>query len=898
MKLINQGLVCLSIGVALMASSCANESPWDNGIDQAEGRIDLNLLTDSSVQLGSRADENPDASAMKVDTSLFSISLKSNDGSYNRTWDSLEAFGKTTGFPQGRYKLSAYYGSIETEGFNSPYYYGETDVTVRLGETSAPTVTAYLGNAMVSVRYTEDFASMYTRGYSAEVQAPGHQAVAFVNGENRPAYLAPGFAQLYINLTNSAGVTVKVNPTSLNLSARHHYIVTVGVNLNDQGKKILDIQVTEDITEEDPIEINLSDDLFTTLAPEVIAKGFETGTPIEFWQTMLAEDLNPELHVMALAGIASATLTLTAENGGVLPGNASDTYTVELVNASTSDKAILETAKLKCYGFYENGSEFGVVSFGEYLKNLPQGDYTASLIVKDKMGRSSAVTEDLQILTTKVKGIEYEFDSYKKPKFMDNQIEITLKSNCDELEADKFNFHSSDSNRGLSPVKGSLSGKPTDNSDGYYYYTFILTTDDINDNTWTVQSQYGNLKQLTNELEVELPEFTVLTDPFAMQVKIKFVNEDPAVATLVAQHINIDNGKSTVMSTNIDRSQAADGIIIVKGLSPSTDYSGWKSYLGSKTTATYSGNPIDSFRTEENKDVPNEKFSILGELTSIPDIQVGSPYHVSVMGIGTDYKTPSSISRYAPEGWATLNSYTCYDKSSNINTWYLVPSTFVEDHIVTIRSVGFNHNGEDLAPSYGNANSSGNMNTHYYGETLPKELEKKSGELFLGKYEYNGMENEVEERGIEFSSRPLYLSFDYSYMSYDNMDTGLAYIKVLGKDNTILAENSADLNSTQSWSLNNKNLPSVSDPGSHISIPLDYVIFGSTAEKIEISFKSSKGEVTTLYIPSGNVLDEGLEAGGDNGYRNGSKKKREANSYHAFAMSSELKISNVVLSYK
>ena len=147
MKLLNQGLICLSIGTGIFMISCANESPWDNGHGETDGKIELNLSADSRVQLGTRA-EGDNEYAESVDPSKFSISLRSNDGSYDRTWETLEAFNKIAGFPQGNYKLKATYGSLSKEGFGFPYYVGESDVTVKLGETVYPSITATLGNAM------------------------------------------------------------------------------------------------------------------------------------------------------------------------------------------------------------------------------------------------------------------------------------------------------------------------------------------------------------------------------------------------------------------------------------------------------------------------------------------------------------------------------------------------------------------------------------------------------------------------------------------------------------------------------------------------------------------------------------------------------------------------------
>ena len=85
MKLLNKGIICLSIGTAFLAASCADESPWE-GSNASEGKIVLNLLTDAYVTMGTRAEDSSDNKALVPEASKFSVSLVKSDGSYNKTW--------------------------------------------------------------------------------------------------------------------------------------------------------------------------------------------------------------------------------------------------------------------------------------------------------------------------------------------------------------------------------------------------------------------------------------------------------------------------------------------------------------------------------------------------------------------------------------------------------------------------------------------------------------------------------------------------------------------------------------------------------------------------------------------------------------------------------------------
>ncbi|MCH5226696.1 MAG: DUF4493 domain-containing protein [Muribaculaceae bacterium] len=861
-KKFNGPLSMFALVATLMATSCANEAPWSSQ-ERADGKINLNLVTDSSVVSGSRADDDADSYAMQVDPANFSVSLVSSDNSYNRTWESLEAFNKTDGFPQGVYTLSAFYGNINTEGFECPYYEGQTDVSVRLGDTTSKTLTATLANAMVSVRYSEDFASLYPNGYSAEVQTTGHTAVAYVNRETRPAYFAPGMAQLYINLTNRAGQTVKVNPTSLNLSAKHHYVVTVGVTTGEKGNKAMDIHVSENIIEEDPIEINLTDELFTTEAPSVVAKGFISETPIEFWAHELEIDEAPEFHVMALAGLASAELTLTAANGAKVPTNGSDSYTVQLINASASDQALLASAKVECSGFFTNQGEFGVINFKEYLNNLNQGDYSASLIVKDKLGRTSAVQEDLQVLKAIVKAIDYSIVGYEKPEFLDNKIKITIKSNCEKLAEKNFKFNATDGEGVNATVGKVLSSTPGD-AEGEYKYELEISTSTINDNQWTVQVQYADLKELLQVVDVKLPEFTVLTDPFAMRVKIKFENAEPGKAELIANNINIYDGRSTLSSNYVDRSQAKDGIIVVTGLEQQKTYSGWKAYLGLQMTDTYQGTEIPSFQTEEANKVPNGDFETLRETYNISSINQGGEWGVSK---GVYYQNTAKYTIHEPVNWASTNTETM---TGTNNTWYRQPSVFNSnlsynshnrgtgasslpigagdstpdsyqgfgshsgDVSMVIRNVAWDPSGEKLTDWYKTKIGFDD----YYNHDVPNISKKTVGKMFLATFS-DSSNPVVTQEGCQFNSRPLFLKGWYKYSPDLNELDEYGVVSI-----SLLSESGEEISKGTSYL-------TPSDQFTEFSIPLDYNFNCGKSALLKISFSSSyheNGETITVTI--------------------------------------------------
>ena len=71
----------------------------------------------------------------------------------------------------GIYTVAASYGSEDSEGFEAPYFYGESQVRVRDGETASTGVTAALANCRFAFSYTDAFTG-YVADWSATYIRP------------------------------------------------------------------------------------------------------------------------------------------------------------------------------------------------------------------------------------------------------------------------------------------------------------------------------------------------------------------------------------------------------------------------------------------------------------------------------------------------------------------------------------------------------------------------------------------------------------------------------------------------------------------------------------------------------------------------------------------------------
>ncbi len=87
----------------------------------------------------------------------------------------------------GSYYVVARTSGEPVNGFENPYYYGESDIfSIDYEETVSIDIIARLANCMVSVVYSQNIVDQFT-DYSTEVSSDGG-AVTFSAGETRPAY--------------------------------------------------------------------------------------------------------------------------------------------------------------------------------------------------------------------------------------------------------------------------------------------------------------------------------------------------------------------------------------------------------------------------------------------------------------------------------------------------------------------------------------------------------------------------------------------------------------------------------------------------------------------------------------------------------------------------------------
>lgn len=860
-KQIQQGMLLAALVMAGSLTSCSDESPW-SGSD-SEGGVRLSLSTDGRVMRnGTRADDNQCPYIPEV--SSFRVSMTNADGSFSKQWDNIDLFNKEDRFSIGDYQLKAFYGDMNQEGFALPYYEGVADVHIAPGELTQTEVTATLANTMVSIRYTEAFTRNF-KAWSAAVQTEGHTDVVFAQNETRPAFIDPtagSEVKFKLTMTNMEDKTVTVEPAKFTAQARHHYIVTVNATGDiEKGNLTLDLQFDDNVVTES-VDLNLGDDLFNAPAPEIKLQGVTADQTVE---TITRSDpgVNPMFNIVAYGGFKEVNFNVItdAEFNLSTGGKA-----VNLAGLSPLQQSQIANDGIEVFGIYHDSdkedSKMAVVKVKKFIEKLPAGEYTIQMSVVDNKTQSS---ENVSF-KVKVSELAYTLVHVGDIPYGSTQTDVTVNTNAAGIK-DKLTFTVSDGSGNMVQAKVKSVTGPTDNADESLKYQMVYSLEIPAVTTHKVKIVASvETKSAEVEVAVEAPEYTLTADAFAKTVVFKVESE---IAN-VCKNLKFYDGDAEIPANRIKR-DATNGMVQITGLNAATKYANIHSSLNGFMKA------VPEFTTEAAKDVDNGDFSSPGTALTYTDLQVGGKYKAGAI----TYTNAVNINLEQPANWASLNALTFFSGSSCKNSWFMVPSTFVESNggnkRAVIRTVGYNHNGTEPATT------GAFFSIDYYNTNSPDKssFTRCAGELFLGSYTMSGSTGN-KSKGVAFASRPNMLSFDYMY-STDDSEQGEVEIEVFDNDGNVIASASKALSAQESMN------------GTTVALPA--YPFGKKAAKLYVCFRSAKKRNgTDLYIdvPQGKELEEWSGVLPVTPYVH----HLTENQYNAKATGSVLKVDNVKLGYE
>ena len=425
--------------LAMLVASCQDDN---KGLTKGQGTISPEFTIDYSVtnpRTMSRAENGKETVPNAPELSSFSFHLWKDDGKVDTTYTGLGYF-EDAQFPVGAYSLEAFSGDIEKEGLGKPYFAGSTTFNVYDGEQAKPTLVAKLANTAVSVEYTKAFMNYFT-AYSTEIHSSnGTNTIEMPTIDQADTssdwvYVKPGNVTITIDVTKQNGVNYKVEAATItDAQPGTHYHVKVDANVCEVGNATITVTF-DDTTDLQPIEIDVSDDIVITPAPELTAIGFTSGTAIDILEGDAAEN-DLKVTVLAQGGIKTVTLNIASPTPALsnLQGD------VELVGATDAVKNTLTSLGVTTVGLWSgNVDKIAQIDLTNILPKLAvsggNSTHKFTISVVDKIGRTCDAVELTVEASKPILTISNPADLY----YGDTQAEFDFTYNGKNL-ADKVKF--------------------------------------------------------------------------------------------------------------------------------------------------------------------------------------------------------------------------------------------------------------------------------------------------------------------------------------------------------------------------------------------------------------------------------------------------------------------------
>lgn len=387
MRKIKYGLLPL---VTILAG-CSSDDVATVGV--GEGKINLNLNVDETIIT---ATDNIASRATVVIPAVdsFKVELRKSDGSLVADWQPISDFPRDKSYAIGDYVIEAVYGDLNAEGVDSPCYSGATSFSVTEAATSNVDVTCSLANTMIAVTYTDAFKG-YFSDYEANVISPIGNEFVCDGDEARPLYIHPGVVKLNISLTKFSGATATYQPVVIeDALARHFYKITLDVNNGEMGNAQL-VVAFEDTLVSEPVVVDLSDEIMSCPAPEIIASGFENGQPI-----YIVEGTSPSERVRMMVNARGGLKSVSLKTQSTYLASLGFPEELDLMTVDSDVKALLTQLGLNVSGLWNNPDRMAVIDFTALLQRLIAigGDETSSLFMLEVKDRYEKVSEKVKLV--------------------------------------------------------------------------------------------------------------------------------------------------------------------------------------------------------------------------------------------------------------------------------------------------------------------------------------------------------------------------------------------------------------------------------------------------------------------------------------------------------------------
>lgn len=237
---------CICVVALAAMTGCKSES----AVSPAKGEGYLSLSGEASLEVVSRA-----ATEITVpEVSNFSLEIVGAD--YEKSWEQFSLFESAENpLVAGEYTASIAWGDISQEGVNKPAYGGSVDFVIEPQKVTNASIVAYLTNAQVFVRFTDNFLN-YFHDESFMLKSALGNEFSFNSTSEDTVFIAPGAFTINGSALKQTGVSITFPEQSNVAEARKLYTYTFDLATAGEAKVVISLDDT--VIEEVVIETELN----------------------------------------------------------------------------------------------------------------------------------------------------------------------------------------------------------------------------------------------------------------------------------------------------------------------------------------------------------------------------------------------------------------------------------------------------------------------------------------------------------------------------------------------------------------------------------------------------------------------------------------------------------------